>query len=52
MLDGIKRIGFKYSTKAGITIGITDIQIPAAKKEILGSTEEQVDKIEQQYRRV
>ncbi|HHU32330.1 MAG TPA: DNA-directed RNA polymerase subunit beta' [Clostridia bacterium] len=51
MLDGIKRIGFKYSTKAGITIGITDIQIPAAKKEILGSTEEQVDKIEQQYRR-
>src|SRR5690606_18432079 len=39
------------STKAGITIGITDIQIPAAKKEILGSTEEQVDKIEQQYRR-
>ena len=51
MLDGIKRIGFKYSTKAGITIGITYIQIPAAKKEILGSTEEQVDKIEQQYRR-
>src|SRR5690606_15341029 len=28
MLDGIKRIGFKFSTKAGITIGITDIQIP------------------------
>jgi len=51
MLDGIKRVGYKYSTKAGITIGITDIQIPGSKKEILERTEVQVDKIEQQYRR-
>jgi DNA-directed RNA polymerase subunit beta' len=51
LLDGIKRVGFKYSTRAGITIGITDIQIPGSKKEILDSTEAQVDKIEQQYRR-
>jgi len=51
MLDGIKRLGFHYSTKAGITIGITDIVIPEAKKEIISKTEEQVDRIEEQYRR-
>ncbi|HHW07868.1 MAG TPA: DNA-directed RNA polymerase subunit beta' [Clostridia bacterium] len=51
MLDGIKRLGFHYSTKAGITIGITDIVIPEAKKDILSQTEEQVDQIEEQYRR-
>lgn len=51
VLDGIKRIGFHYSTKAGITIGITDIVVPEAKKEILSKTEEEVDQIERQYRR-
>lgn len=51
LLDGIKRIGFHYSTKAGITIGVSDIQVPEAKKTIIKETEEQVDKIERQYRR-
>lgn len=51
VLDGIKRTGFHYSTKAGITIGITDIVVPEAKKEILDKTEQEVEQIEQQYRR-
>ncbi len=51
LLDGIKKLGFHYSTKAGITIGVTDIQVPEAKKTILEETENQVEKIEQQYRR-
>lgn len=33
LLDGIKSLGYKYSTRAGITVGINDIQVPEAKKE-------------------
>lgn len=51
LLDGIKRLGFHYSTKAGITIGVADIHVPTNKKEILAQTEEEVENVEQQYRR-
>lgn len=51
MLDGIKRLGFKYSTKAGITVGVSDIIVPDAKKAILEDADIQVEKIENQYRR-
>lgn len=51
LLDGIKALGFRYSTKAGITIGVTDIDVPTNKKEILAETEKEVEKVEQQYRR-
>ncbi|MDN5294219.1 MAG: DNA-directed polymerase subunit beta [Eubacteriales bacterium] len=51
MLDGIKRIGYTFATRAGITIGIEDITIPEKKKEILAEADAQVEKVEQQYRR-
>lgn len=51
MLDGIKRLGFHYATVAGITIGITDVEIPPAKQEILNRTETEVERIQQQFRR-
>ncbi|MGF7186153.1 DNA-directed RNA polymerase subunit beta' [Desulfitispora alkaliphila] len=51
VLDGIKELGFTYSTQAGITIGLVDIVIPDAKKEILAEANEVVEKIEKQYRR-
>ncbi|MGI6684274.1 MAG: DNA-directed RNA polymerase subunit beta' [Bacillota bacterium] len=51
LIDGIKKLGFKYSTKAGITIGVSDIQVPEAKKEIMAKSEAAVEKIEDQYRR-
>lgn len=50
-LDGIKSLGYKFSTRAGITIGVADITIPEEKKEILAGAEEQVNKIETQFRR-
>jgi len=50
-LDGVKKLGFDFATKAGITIGIQDIKIPGQKKEILKEAEQQVEKVEQQYRR-
>ncbi len=51
MLDGIKSLGFKYATRAGITAGITDVQIPSDKPEILAQADRDVEKVEQQYRR-
>lgn len=51
MLDGIKKLGFTYSTKAGITVGISDIVVPEEKRHILAGADERVGKVEQQFRR-
>ncbi|QGP91846.1 DNA-directed RNA polymerase subunit beta' [Neomoorella glycerini] len=51
LLDGIKKVGFHYSTLAGFTIGINDIVVPEEKKEIIAETEAAVEKIDQQYRK-
>ena len=49
MLDGIKRLGYKFSTQAGISVGITDFETPPAKKVILAEADEAVKNIEQDY---
>ncbi|MDO4177171.1 MAG: DNA-directed RNA polymerase subunit beta' [Bacillota bacterium] len=51
MLDYIKNMGYHYSTKAAITIGISDMEIPEAKEGIIAASEEQVDKYDKAYRR-
>lgn len=51
LLDKIKALGFKYSTKSGITISVSDVKIPPQKKEILAKAEEEVNRIEEHYRR-
>jgi len=51
VLDNIKEITFHYCTISGLTIGITDVDIPDKKYEILEESDEQVEHIEQQYRR-
>ena len=51
MLDEIKKLGFAYATQAGITVGISDIQVPSRKAAILEAAGAEVDKIEQQFRR-
>ncbi len=51
VLDRIKALGFKYSTKAAITVAVCDAEIPEKKKEILASADEQVEKINKLYRR-
>lgn len=51
MLDGIKRLGFHYATLAGVTIGLDDIDVPEEKDQIIKQAEEQVDHVDQQYRR-
>ncbi|MCK8816214.1 DNA-directed RNA polymerase subunit beta' [Natroniella sulfidigena] len=51
ILDAVKNLTFKYATKSGITIGVTDVDIPDKKYDILEESEEKVSKVEQQYRR-
>ncbi len=49
MLDGLKSLGFKYATQAGVSVGVTDFQTPAAKDTIIKSTDEIVKAIEEDY---
>ena len=50
-LDKLKELGFEYSTRAGLTISISDVRTPAAKAEILDKHEKDAEKVEQQYDR-
>ncbi|WP_075620200.1 DNA-directed RNA polymerase subunit beta' [Paenisporosarcina indica] len=51
MLDRMKNLGFKYSTRAGITIGISDIVVLPDKGEVLEEAQDKVDKVLKQFRR-
>src|SRR5699024_9853698 len=51
MLDRMKDLGFSYSTKAGITIGMSDIVVLPNKGEILDATQKKVDNVLKQFRR-
>ena len=51
MLDRMKDLGYKYSTKAGITVGIADIVVLEEKQEILDNAHQQVEKVTKQFRR-
>ncbi len=51
ILDRIKKLGFTYSTRAGITIAVSDIMVPPEKKDIMTWAEGEVDKIEKSFRR-
>jgi DNA-directed RNA polymerase subunit beta' len=50
-LDKLKELGFEYSTRAGLTISISDVRTPTAKAEILDKHEKDAEKVEQQYDR-
>src|SRR5690606_8000375 len=49
LLDRIKEIGFRWSTLAGLSFGIHDLRIPAAKQKIIAEAQKVVDKIEKGY---
>ena len=51
MLDKMKDLGYKISTRAGITVGITDILVLESKAEILERAHKKVDNITKQFRR-
>jgi DNA-directed RNA polymerase subunit beta' len=51
LADKLKDLGFKYATRSGITIAISDLVIPSEKENILRKTEETVAEVDRQYRR-
>ncbi len=51
LLDYIKALGFKYSTRGAVTVSVHDVAVPEAKKQILADGEKQVEEIGKQYRR-
>ena len=51
MLDKLKDLGFKYSTKAGITFSVSDIKVSEKKAEIINEGDKTVEKINKQYAR-
>ncbi|PHK49447.1 DNA-directed RNA polymerase subunit beta' [Staphylococcus edaphicus] len=51
MLDRMKDLGFKFSSKAGITVGVSDIVVLPDKQDILDEHEKLVDKVTKQFNR-
>ncbi|MBO5165895.1 MAG: DNA-directed RNA polymerase subunit beta', partial [Lachnospiraceae bacterium] len=51
VLDYIKAMGYKYSTRAAMTVSISDMTVPAEKPELLAQAQATVDKISANYRR-
>ena len=51
MLDLMKDLGFKYSSKAGITVGVSDIVVLPDKQQIIDETDAKVEKVQKQFSR-
>ncbi len=51
VLDKIKEMGFKYSTKGAVTVGISDAVIPPQKQQLLNEADEQISKVVSQFKR-
>ena len=51
MLDRVKALGYKYSTKGAITVSIADMAIPEKKYALIEEAEKQTVKIDRQYKR-
>jgi DNA-directed RNA polymerase subunit beta' len=49
MADELKELGFKFATRAGVSISIDDLQVPPSKKQLLESAEEEVRTTEERY---
>jgi len=51
LLDRLKEMGFKQSTLAGLSFGITDLRIPLEKQALLDEAQKKVDRVEKNYDR-
>ncbi|MFP4200371.1 MAG: DNA-directed RNA polymerase subunit beta' [Clostridia bacterium] len=50
MLDALKHLGFTYATRAGLTIAVSDIEVPVEKAPILEEAQSRVDEVAEQFR--
>ena len=51
ILDAVKSLGYKYSTRAAMTVSISDMEVPADKAKIIADAEAMVENIAREYRR-
>ena len=51
VLDDIKAMGYKYSTRAAMTVSISEMTVPPIKKQLIAEAEKKVEKITQDYNR-
>ena len=51
VLDDIKAMGYKYSTRAAMTVSISDMTVPPEKPELIQKAQDTVDKITRNYKR-
>ena len=51
MLDAIKALGYKFSTRGAVTVSVADIKVPPCKATMLAETDEKVRKVNDLYRR-
>ena len=51
ILDAVKALGYKYSTRAAMTVSISDMEVPADKAQIIADAEATVENIAKEYRR-
>jgi DNA-directed RNA polymerase subunit beta' len=51
ILDRLKEIGFKQSTLAGLSFGVTDLRVPGDKQKLIDESQKKVDRVEKNYER-
>jgi DNA-directed RNA polymerase subunit beta' len=51
VLDKMKNLGFEYSTRSGISIGINDFEVPEQKKVIVAEAEKRIEEVNNLYKR-
>ena len=51
VLDSIKAMGYKYSTKGALTVAVADMLVPEGKDEMIRESEKKVAKIDRKYKR-
>ena len=51
MADKLKELGFRYATKAGVSISVDDLMVPPSKRSLLEAAEEEIQATEKRYQR-
>lgn len=51
VVDDIKTIGFRFATRSGVTVAVSDLEVPEEKQQILESTAQKVSEVDRQFRR-
>jgi DNA-directed RNA polymerase subunit beta' len=51
LANALKNLGFKFATRAGVTISIEDLEVPEAKKKLISSAEKEIEGAQRRYER-